>query len=35
MAGTLELKDAANKIEELSARFIETARVFDLEAKRA
>lgn len=35
MAGTLELKDAANKIEELSARFAETARVFDLEAKRA
>ena len=35
MAGTLELKDAANKIEELSARFAETAKVFDLEAKRA
>ncbi len=35
MAGTLELKDVANKIEELSARFAETARVFDLEAKRA
>lgn len=35
MAGTLEFKDIENKIDELSARFAETAKVFDLEAKRA
>ena len=35
MAGTLEFKDMENKIDELSARFAETAKVFDLEAKRA
>lgn len=35
MAGTLEFKDIENKIDELSARFEETAKVFDLEAKRA
>ena len=35
MAGTLEFKDINNKIEELSARFLETAKVFNLEAKRA
>lgn len=35
MAGTLEFKDIENKIDELSVRFAETAKVFDLEAKRA
>jgi peptide chain release factor 2 len=35
MAGTLELKDIANKLEELSAALDEAARLYGLDAKRA
>ncbi|MBI5743220.1 MAG: peptide chain release factor 2 [Elusimicrobia bacterium] len=35
MAGTLELKDIANKLEELSAALDESARLYGLDAKRA
>ena len=35
MAGTLELKDVANKLSELEAFFAGSARLFDLESKRA
>ena len=35
MAGTLELKDVANKLAELESFFTDSARLFGLEAKRA
>ncbi|HBA61910.1 MAG TPA: peptide chain release factor 2, partial [Elusimicrobia bacterium] len=35
MAGTLELKDVANKIAELESFFADSARLFNLESKRS